>query len=193
MGLFLIVLMILIIDIYTFKGLKLILSPKNRSWLKNLIYFSFWAVSALMILVILAGYFLRSYTRNGNIYIMYFYFFGAFLVIYLPKLLFIIFHLFDDLLFSFKWVYYKLTVKPDPELNNGNQISRSKFLTQIGLIVASVPFVSLIGGIVKGRFNFKVVHLKLPFPDLPKSFNGIKIVQISDIHIGSFKGSEQHV
>jgi hypothetical protein len=41
-------------------------------------------------------------------------------------------------------------------------------------------------GIVKGRFNFRVIAEKLKFKNLPSKFNGFKVIQISDLHIGSF-------
>lgn len=34
--------------------------------------------------------------------------------------------------------------------------------------------------------NFEVTHVKVPIKDLPASFEGYKIVQISDIHLGSW-------
>ncbi len=193
MVLLIIILIILILDIYTFKGIRVLLSKSTNKWLKHLIFYSFWAVTVFMILLLLAGYFLRSSTRNGSIFIAYFYFFGAFLIIYIPKIVFIPFHLIEDVLFGFKWIYKKIVFKSNTKSHGGTQVTRSKFLSQVGLLVAAVPFAALIGGIVKGRFNFKVEHLKLHFPDLPKSFIGLKIVQISDLHIGSFKGLEHQV
>jgi predicted MPP superfamily phosphohydrolase len=115
------------------------------------------------------------------------------MIIYIPKIVFVIFHLVEDILFCFKWFYKKFLSGNNILSNSGTPVSRSKFLSQVGIVLAVIPFVSLIGGIVKGRFNFKVEHLKLHFPDLPKSFNGLKIVQISDLHIGSFKGLESQV
>lgn len=64
--------------------------------------------------------------------------------------------------------------------------SRRKFVRQIGLTAAAIPFTSMIYGVSKGKYNFKVRNLKMTFDNLPKSFNGFKIVQISDIHSGSF-------
>jgi predicted MPP superfamily phosphohydrolase len=49
-----------------------------------------------------------------------------------------------------------------------------------------LPFTSFIYGMVKGAFDYKVHRIKVVLPNLPSDFNGIKIVQISDIHLGSF-------
>jgi uncharacterized protein len=69
--------------------------------------------------------------------------------------------------------------------------SRKKFITQLGLAIASIPFASLVYGITKGKYNFEVKSIPLGFNDLPKSFNGLKVVQISDIHAGSFDDIEE--
>jgi predicted MPP superfamily phosphohydrolase len=72
-------------------------------------------------------------------------------------------------------------------------MSRSEFLTKLGIIVAFIPFISIIQGIVKGRFNYQIKKLQLNFSNLPADFNGFTILQISDWHIGSFLGREDKV
>ena len=64
--------------------------------------------------------------------------------------------------------------------------SRRKFISQLGLVVAALPFSSFLYGVVKGKYDFRVKNITLSFPDLPPAFDGFKIVQISDIHSGSF-------
>ena len=41
----------------------------------------------------------------------------------------------------------------------------------------------------KGKYNYKIQKVNLGFQNLPKSFHGLKIVQISDLHLGSFAGN----
>lgn len=64
--------------------------------------------------------------------------------------------------------------------------SRRKFIGQVGMGLASVPFLSMLYGITKGKYNYKVKNVSLSFKNLPKAFDGLKIVQISDVHSGSF-------
>lgn len=64
--------------------------------------------------------------------------------------------------------------------------SRRRFLSVLGLGLASVPFSALLYGIYRGKYNFKVLRYHLEFDDLPDSFDGYRITQISDIHCGSF-------
>jgi predicted MPP superfamily phosphohydrolase len=56
----------------------------------------------------------------------------------------------------------------------------------IGLLSGFIPFFIIVNGIFKLAYRFKVHHHKVKFQNLPKAFNGLKIVQLSDIHIGSF-------
>ncbi|MDF4221264.1 metallophosphoesterase [Maribacter sp. M208] len=64
--------------------------------------------------------------------------------------------------------------------------ARRRFLSLLALGVASIPFGALLYGMYKGKYNFKVLKYDLEFDDLPDSFHGYQITQISDIHSGSF-------
>ena len=64
--------------------------------------------------------------------------------------------------------------------------SRRKIISQIALSLASIPFASLLYGMYRGKYNYKVLSYNLEFEDLPDAFDGFKITQISDIHSGSF-------
>jgi predicted MPP superfamily phosphohydrolase len=69
-------------------------------------------------------------------------------------------------------------------------ISRSDFIIRTGLLVGSIPFFSLVYGMMGNAYNYRVRKLTLILPDLPGSFDGFRIVQISDIHTGSFLSTE---
>ena len=64
--------------------------------------------------------------------------------------------------------------------------SRRKFVRQLGIGVASIPFFSFFYGITKGKYDFTVRKVQLLFPDLPAAFDGFRFAQISDVHSGSF-------
>jgi len=64
--------------------------------------------------------------------------------------------------------------------------SRRKFISQVALGLAAVPFTSLLYGMYKGKYRFRVLEYVLHFEDLPEAFDGYKITQVSDIHSGSF-------
>jgi predicted MPP superfamily phosphohydrolase len=68
---------------------------------------------------------------------------------------------------------------------------RRKFVSQIALGIAAIPFTSLIYGMTFGKYNYKVIKQQIFFPDLPDAFDGFKITQISDVHSGSFDNPEK--
>lgn len=68
---------------------------------------------------------------------------------------------------------------------------RRKALTSIATALAAIPLGTMIYGITKGKYNYKVSNVSLSFKDLPAAFDGFKIVQISDIHAGSLDNPEQ--
>lgn len=71
--------------------------------------------------------------------------------------------------------------------------SRRKFISQIAIGLAAIPFASLLYGMYKGKYNFRVLNYTLHFDDLPEAFDGYRITQISDIHSGSFDDREKIV
>lgn len=75
--------------------------------------------------------------------------------------------------------------EPLPEVPK-NGISRSDFLVKSGIVMASLPLFPLSWGIISGAYDYRVRRQKLVLPNLPKSFHGLKIAQISDVHSGSF-------
>jgi len=116
-----------------------------------------------------------------------FYFITGFAITFLvTKLVFVIFHFADDIVhlgrLFFSWL------RPKQEIGSAvhEKINRLQFINQAGLLVSGFVFGSMIYGQIKGKYNFKVWRQNIPFPDLPEAFAGIKIVQLSDMHLGSF-------
>lgn len=69
--------------------------------------------------------------------------------------------------------------------------ARRRFLSTLAMGIAALPFSALLYGMVKGKYNFKVLKYNLEFDDLPTSFDGYQITQISDVHSGSFDNREK--
>ncbi|MDX1472118.1 MAG: metallophosphoesterase, partial [Flavobacteriaceae bacterium] len=59
---------------------------------------------------------------------------------------------------------------------------RRKFLSQIALGLGAIPFASLLYGMYRGKYDYRVLSYQLFFEDLPDSFDGYRITHISDIH-----------
>jgi len=182
---------ILLIDFYTFKGLKKI--EINFSWrTKRILNTIFWIIPIIVISAILFLFLFRETSDPAYSMIYVHSFSGFFLLVYIPKLVFILFNIIDDIWHSAKLATLKIknrkTVKSD-----GKKISRNQFITRAGLITAGLPFLSMIYGIAWGRFNFIIRKSNISFKNIPKSFDGFKIVQISDFHIGSFLAHQEKI
>jgi hypothetical protein len=67
---------------------------------------------------------------------------------------------------------------------------RRKFVSQMAIGVAAIPFTSFLYGILKGKYDYRVHRHTVEFPDLPEAFDGLTITQISDVHAGSFDNPE---
>ncbi len=185
---------IFLVDIYSFKGIKLLTSGFESTLLKNSIHILYWVIPVLIISTLLYFRTLQPFDRDPRIFRNFFLLAGFFILFYIPKLTFITFHLTEDIVHLGKWIISKFT---QPEVSDSvlatSGISRARFLTQLGLILAAIPFTSILYGMTKGRFNFRITNEKLSFSNLPEAFDGFKVIQISDIHIGSFLGHENQV
>lgn len=63
---------------------------------------------------------------------------------------------------------------------------RWKWLSLAGGIVAVVVFLAMWWGALVNRFRIDVNEVEIEFPQLPQSFDGLRIVQISDLHVGTY-------
>ena len=63
---------------------------------------------------------------------------------------------------------------------------RRKFVSEIAVLVAAVPFTAFMYAMLKGKYDYRLHKETLYFDDLPDAFDGFTITQISDIHSGSF-------
>lgn len=113
---------------------------------------------------------------------------GFFVLVYLPKFILTLAMFGEDIFRFFYGAYNNFYPKEEGQTFLA---SRRKFVSQIGLGLAAVPFLSLLYGITIGKYNYKVVNQTLFYPDLPDSFDGFKITQISDVHSGSFDNPEK--
>ncbi|MCC2547656.1 metallophosphoesterase [Hymenobacter sp. BT175] len=117
------------------------------------------------------------------------YFGGLLLAMVAAKIVILIPLLVEDIVRVGRWVYQSFST-PAGSTGDEKAISRSEFLSKAALLAGAVPFVALLWGMVKGGTDYTVKRVSLRFPNLPASFDGFKIVQISDLHTGSFQSKE---
>lgn len=182
-------LIILFIDLFTFKGLVSLLRNK-QTILKIFFYCLHWLVPVSLFVSLFIMVKLSSQERSAAAIYHYFVIAGLFILFYLPKLVFIVFHILDDLFRGAAYLYRQIFEPKEHKTGIPQRvsISRRNFITKTGLCLAAIPFFSILGGTVLGRFNFKIHRVKIGFKNLPEAFSGLRIVQISDLHIGSFYG-----
>jgi predicted MPP superfamily phosphohydrolase len=81
--------------------------------------------------------------------------------------------------------------RPNEIVDRPSSRSRRDFLQQSADIVAAVPFVAGAYGILHGRLDLEVTRQPIRLPKLPAAFEGFRIAQLSDIHIGPFMPERQ--
>lgn len=172
-------LILLIVEIYAFQALRTLVKPK---WMLVA-----YQVISLLVLVFIVYSFMQfdrtvGQTRQTMLTT------GLMLLVYVPKMILALVLLGEDI---FRigagsvnyFAYYDNTTD--------FLASRRKFISQVGLGLAAVPFLSLIYGVTIGKYNYKVIKQRIFYADLPDAFDGFKITHISDIHSGSFDNPDK--
>ena len=118
---------------------------------------------------------LKSYLMSFPLLLL-----GAKLIILIPLLL-------EDLTRAGRWAVNSAT---QPAGTASSAIPRSEFIAKLALGLGAIPFLGLLWGMVKGATDYQVRRITLKFPNLPPAFEGFKVLQISDLHTGSFNSTE---
>lgn len=110
------------------------------------------------------------------------------LILFVCKLLGCSFLIIDDIIRLFRWIFslFQSKSKSAEAVEAGTKISRLKFLSQLAVTFTVIPAVGFLYGMVRGAYKYRVHKVKVPAKNLPDAFAGYKIVQVSDIHTGSF-------
>jgi len=167
-----------IVDFYSFQAIKTV--TKN-SWIHYL---------HILVSVVVVGNFIYQFTQASDGRVLSpekSYAFGFLLTILALKIVIVPIMFSEDVLRGIVGLYNKVFSSND----RFHLPSRRKFVSQLALGLAAIPFASLLYGMYKGKYNFKVLKYTLHFEDLPEAFDGYKITQISDIHSGSFDNKEK--
>jgi uncharacterized protein len=169
--------LLLVLDLYVFQAVKTVsqgASPRVRST----IHTGYWVISILAILCILPILYRRVTWLQG-------YVFFILIGLYLAKILVGLFLLLDDVRRVIQWIAGKLLAASGPApVVPAEGISRSVFMSWVGLGLGAGLYSSLMYGF-SNKYRYRVRRMRLAFDNLPASFKGLKIVQLSDIHSGS--------
>lgn len=174
--------LMLLLDFYVFQAVKTVsqgVGPKAKS----IIYIIYWSVSILALLLFLLLPYLNLENQSKGLRSTVF---AILMGLFFAKFAAAIFLLIDDLRRFFQWSAGKIFFSaPEGEnLQEGETISRSLFLSWVSLAVGGGIFGTLVNGF-SNKYSYEVKKLTIPFANLPPAFKGLKVVQLSDIHSGS--------
>jgi uncharacterized protein len=176
-----IVLVLLLIDYYVFQAVVTITGDWSLLW-RRIARYAFWLPTFAVVSVILYYNFGDPYSisHKARTFIL-----TGFFAIYISKLFAVIVLFIDDIHRGVKWVarfFYRGASGDLP----GEAISRSEFLSKTAMVAAAVPLGAMAYGVISGAHDYRIRRKTVYLPNLPKSFDGVKIGQLSDIHAGSF-------
>lgn len=185
-GWWIIVALMVLLDLYVFQVVKALANGASEK--TRLIIFSvYWVISiAIVVLMVLLPYInYEAWPKNARTYI-----FATIVGLFFAKLIASVFFLLDDIRRGVMWVMAKIFSNFGSKfIDDENGISRSTFLSWLGLGLGGGLFATLVYGF-SNKYNYQVKRLQLAFENLPASFKGFKVVHISDIHSGSFNNKE---
>lgn len=168
--------LIILIDPYVYSSLKSLLALET--FVFPLVY---WAIPFLLLLRL--AWLMAFYPFNQQkprVQKSYFNLFGGLILFYIPKLFYLAMSLIGLLM---RTVADLISMYP----------YRMEFMAYIGLFGSSILFLFILYGILYGRFHFKTQMLDFFHERIPAGFNGLRIVQISDLHIGSWVGHRKRL
>ncbi|MFC0875017.1 metallophosphoesterase [Saccharicrinis sp. FJH2] len=181
--LFVIIALLFIVDGLIYKYINRWMTRKQK--LIKLSFFTVYWIIPVVFSVIFVYYFsLLKQADTGNYYYHFMWIIGMFLLIYVPKLIYLFFIFLNTIYNLIR--QFVVNLKSERRPRKGDKITRSEFLGKAGLLMAAIPFASMLYGMAKGRFNYYVKHAPIKFKNLPDAFDGYKIIQISDIHLGNY-------
>ncbi len=163
-------------DVYIFLIIRSMLEGAS-TWVRRTVMITYWTISTLAVTGVL------MYTKidpkvfkNLRLYITTFFF-----VLLTGKMFTTVFLLVDDIRRIITWVVNLFPWMEDPYSE-----SRSRFMSNTAIVAGAIPIATMSFGVISGAHDYRVRRKVIPFPNLPKAYDGLRIGQVSDIHTGSF-------
>ena len=164
-----------LLDLYVYQGIKKLAERLDYAFLATNFY---WLISLTVLFSFV--YLLSKVVKTREFSRLFKISFNVFITLFVTKLVFMAALLGEDVYRLASAIFYGIfnTDFILPE--------RSLWISRTALILSSIPFFAFVFGITLGKYNYKIRKTILHFEDLPDDFDGFTIVQISDIHAGSF-------
>lgn len=175
---------VLLMDVYFYRAVKYLFRNKKETS-KKLAKYIYWSITALVLifLMIASYYFIIKVAppKFARTYLM-----GFIFIVTLCKIAGSVFLLLYDFFRSVLFLINKTIYRKVEPTKSNNAISRAEFLKKAAFVTAAIPFGTMMYGVLKSAFDYTIHRQKLKITNLPNSFKDLKIVQLSDIHSGSF-------
>ena len=166
------IILLIVLQWYAFQAIKTI--THNKIW---------WILYGLIITLIIGSFLYQifNFDRSVGWTPSINYSIGWFIALLSGQLILIPILFFEDLSRIAMGIYHFFSAEQKFHLPG-----RRKFIAQTAMALSTVPFASLIYGMYRGRYKYRVLRYTLEYDSLPESFDGFQITQISDLHCGSF-------
>lgn len=191
---FLVIFILLVFaDIYAYRGLRKLFSHRRLTPFRQWVLKAYWLLDLGLIFFALFWIFLvrSSGTDDYVQYRRFFVLIGAFLLLVIPKLSFFLFVFLDDFRRLGGHYFGKILPSRARYLHRLRTLRLGLLFPILGMVFAIYMFSATLYGFSIGRKNFQVEEVELWFDDLPQNFDGYRMVQFSDAHLGSFSREER--
>jgi len=172
----------LLMDWYVFSGLRTLVNDWSSIIWRRVVLYGYLIISIGVSAGFLLG--IGSLRKAQGMTPYHEYMLSLFLTFFITKLFFIVILSLGDLgrLIAGAVNYFRKS----HVVTNSYIPSRRKFVSELAILISSVPFTGLIYAMIKGKYDYRVHRETVYFEELPEAFDGFTITQISDIHSGSF-------
>lgn len=168
-SIFILCVAIVLVDAFAFYWLQSILQFVEYSFLKLFINSLFWVFTFGLVSAIMLLKMRMNAIPVGKRQMLISSLYGLTISSFVPKILFIV---------IISVLYYSNYIFSETD---------SVLIVPIfGLIAGFLPFFAIVYAIFKSAYRFKIHRVEVHSKDLPSNFDGLRIVHISDLHVGSF-------
>jgi Predicted phosphohydrolases len=177
---FVLALIMVLVDIYVYQALRVVTPAGSKARL--IVMAAYWILSAAALVMVFIMPFspVESWPNVVRTYIL-----SIMIGLFFSKLVASAFLAVDDIRRGIVWVAGKVTSSTQTADSTTEGITRSAFLSWMGLAIGGGLFSTLLYGF-NNKYRYQVNRVRMHFDNLPVSFKGLKMVHISDIHSGSF-------
>jgi predicted MPP superfamily phosphohydrolase len=185
--LFVVLVISFLIDLYVYQGVKTLSRRADSLSQRKAIRVSYWVFNLGLVILVSIGVSAFDRSKAPPIWMMRM--LGIYFSMLIPKLIFCAILIIEDLVRLLRGIstyFFQKASAPEKEERIVFFPGRRKFVSQLSLGIASIPFLGILHGMTKGKYKYTLHRETIFFPNLPEAFDGFTITQISDIHSGSF-------